>query len=152
MARTIKGPSEKRNEILDSARRLVYSKGYEQMTIQDILGELQISKGAFYHYFDSKGALQSFTGNSVPYGSPYLLRVDVTDAAGLIGTAAMRVSVGNEPPSVVGTVAPPPHAFDGSQFTSAGDVPFTVSDPDGAQIIQTSPGGYAPPIGGASRL
>ena len=27
------------------------------MTIQDILDNLQISKGAFYHYFDSKGAL-----------------------------------------------------------------------------------------------
>jgi AcrR family transcriptional regulator len=47
----------RRNEILDAALRLVYTKGYEQMTIQDILNELGISKGAFYHYFDSKGAL-----------------------------------------------------------------------------------------------
>ncbi len=44
----------KRNEILDVALRLVYSKGYDKMTIQDILDQLQISKGAFYHYFDSK--------------------------------------------------------------------------------------------------
>jgi AcrR family transcriptional regulator len=44
----------RRNEILDVALKLVYSKGYEKMTIQDILDELQISKGAFYHYFDSK--------------------------------------------------------------------------------------------------
>jgi TetR/AcrR family transcriptional regulator, transcriptional repressor for nem operon len=35
----------------------VYTKGYEQMTIQDILDDLQISKGAFYHYFGSKQAL-----------------------------------------------------------------------------------------------
>jgi AcrR family transcriptional regulator len=47
----------KRNQILDATQRLVYTKGYEQMAIQDILGELQISKGAFYHYFDSKPAL-----------------------------------------------------------------------------------------------
>src|SRR5438270_3185053 len=47
----------KRNAILDVAQRLVYSKGYEQMTIQDMLDQLQISKGAFYHYFDSKQAL-----------------------------------------------------------------------------------------------
>lgn len=47
----------RRNEILDAAQRLVYSKGYEQMSIQDILDELQISKGAFYHYFRSKQAL-----------------------------------------------------------------------------------------------
>ena len=56
MARTLKEEehSAKRNEILDVALRLIYSKGYEKMTIQDILEELQISKGAFYHYFDSK--------------------------------------------------------------------------------------------------
>jgi len=47
----------RRSQILDVAQRLVYTKGYEQMTIQDILGDLQISKGAFYHYFDSKGAV-----------------------------------------------------------------------------------------------
>ena len=59
MARSIKEEafSARRNEILDAARRLVYSKGYEQMTIQNILDDLQISKGAFYHYFDSKGAV-----------------------------------------------------------------------------------------------
>jgi AcrR family transcriptional regulator len=44
----------RRNEILDVARKLVYTKGYEQMSIQDILDELNMSKGAFYHYFDSK--------------------------------------------------------------------------------------------------
>jgi AcrR family transcriptional regulator len=47
----------RRNEILDVARQLVYTKGYEQMSIQDILDTLKISKGAFYHYFDSKPAL-----------------------------------------------------------------------------------------------
>ncbi len=47
----------RRNEILTVARKFVYTKGYEQMSIQDILVELNISKGAFYHYFDSKQAL-----------------------------------------------------------------------------------------------
>ena len=47
----------RRNEILDATRQFVYTKGYEQMSIQDILNELNISKGAFYHYFDSKPAL-----------------------------------------------------------------------------------------------
>ncbi len=46
-----------RNEILDVARQLVYTKGYDAMSIQDILDALKISKGAFYHYFDSKQAL-----------------------------------------------------------------------------------------------
>ena len=59
MARLIKEEeyAARRNEILDSAQRLIYTKGYEKMAIRDILDELQISKGAFYHYFDSKGAL-----------------------------------------------------------------------------------------------
>jgi AcrR family transcriptional regulator len=56
MARIVKEEKHtaRRNEILNVALRLVYSKGYGKMTIQDILDELQISKGAFYHYFDSK--------------------------------------------------------------------------------------------------
>ncbi len=47
----------KRNAILDAAERLVASKGYEEMSIQDLLDDLRMSKGAFYHYFDSKPEL-----------------------------------------------------------------------------------------------
>jgi AcrR family transcriptional regulator len=59
MARTVKEEeyAVKRKEIIAAAQRLIYTKGYEQMSIQDILNELQISKGAFYHYFDSKQTL-----------------------------------------------------------------------------------------------
>src|SRR2546429_5465696 len=59
MARIVKEQAYalRRNAILDVAQRLVETRGYEQMTIQDMLDELQISKGAFYHYFDSKQAL-----------------------------------------------------------------------------------------------
>lgn len=59
MARTVKEEdyAVKRKEILDAAQRLVYTRGFDQMSIQDILDELQISKGAFYHYFASKGDL-----------------------------------------------------------------------------------------------
>jgi len=59
MARIVKEEeyAARRNEILDVAQRLIYTKGYEQMTIQNILDDVGISKGAFYHYFDSKGAV-----------------------------------------------------------------------------------------------
>jgi AcrR family transcriptional regulator len=59
MARIVKEEeyAGKRNAILDVAQRLIYTRGYEQMTIQDMLDDLQISKGAFYHYFDSKQAV-----------------------------------------------------------------------------------------------
>lgn len=49
--------TNRRNEILDAAQYLIQTKGYEQTSIQDILDRLQISKGAFYHYFGSKAAL-----------------------------------------------------------------------------------------------
>ena len=56
MARIVKAEeyTARRNEILDVAIKLVYTKGYDKMTIQDILDQLKMSKGAFYHYFDSK--------------------------------------------------------------------------------------------------
>ena len=59
MARTINVAERaaRRDAILDAAQRLILSKGYERLTIQDILDELQISKGAFYHYFDCKPAV-----------------------------------------------------------------------------------------------
>jgi AcrR family transcriptional regulator len=59
MARIVKEEeyAVKRKEILAAAQKLIYTSGYEQMSIQDMLDELNISKGAFYHYFDSKQAL-----------------------------------------------------------------------------------------------
>jgi AcrR family transcriptional regulator len=59
MARILR-PEEfttKRNEILDAAQRLVFTKGYEQMSIHDILDAVRISNGAFHHYFNTRGAL-----------------------------------------------------------------------------------------------
>jgi AcrR family transcriptional regulator len=47
----------RRDAFVDAALRLMQVKGYEQMCIQDVLDELDASKGAFYHYFDSKVAL-----------------------------------------------------------------------------------------------
>lgn len=47
----------RRDEFIDAAQRLIQSKGYEQLSIEDVLAETGSSKGAFYHYFDSKSAL-----------------------------------------------------------------------------------------------
>lgn len=48
-----KGISSK-ERILEAAERLFYERGYEQTSVQDILDELSISKGGFYHHFESK--------------------------------------------------------------------------------------------------
>jgi AcrR family transcriptional regulator len=59
VARTInpRTYAAKRAAILHATQQLVFSKGFERMTVQDVLDELGMSIGAFYHYFDSKRAL-----------------------------------------------------------------------------------------------
>lgn len=59
MARTLHPVAHalRRDAFVDAAQRLIQTKGYEQMSVQDVLDELNASKGAFYHYFDSKLAL-----------------------------------------------------------------------------------------------
>jgi AcrR family transcriptional regulator len=59
MTRSVKPEeyAEKRNAILDVAERHMTTTGSEQMTTRDILEALQISRGAFYHSFESKQAL-----------------------------------------------------------------------------------------------
>ena len=44
----------RREELLSTAERLFYTKGYEKTSVQDILTEMNFSKGGFYHHFDSK--------------------------------------------------------------------------------------------------
>ena len=59
MARTVK-PDEfaaRRREVLDAALKLINDKGYERMTIDDVLVGAGMSKGALYHYFRSKRAI-----------------------------------------------------------------------------------------------
>lgn len=52
--RIVKEHDERKNEIIDTASRLFVSKGYEQCSVNDILTEIGIAKGTFYHYFKSK--------------------------------------------------------------------------------------------------
>lgn len=53
MARN-KYPEETVRKILDTAERLFIEKGYEHASLQDILDETGLSKGAIYHHFASK--------------------------------------------------------------------------------------------------
>ena len=50
----MKKGDERREKILETAEKLFYRKGYEATSIQDILDELKMSKGGFYHHFESK--------------------------------------------------------------------------------------------------
>lgn len=53
MARN-KHPEETVGRILDVAMRLFAEKGFEHTTIQDIVDNLNVTKGAVYHHFKSK--------------------------------------------------------------------------------------------------
>jgi AcrR family transcriptional regulator len=59
MARTLdlEKHTVRKEAFVEVAQRLMQTKGYEEMSIQDLLEELGASRGAFYHYFDSKQAL-----------------------------------------------------------------------------------------------
>src|SRR5487761_446628 len=59
MARTVNATlyTVRREAFLEVAQRLIQTKGFESMSVQDVLDEVDASKGAFYHYFDSKQAL-----------------------------------------------------------------------------------------------
>ncbi|MGY0373190.1 TetR/AcrR family transcriptional regulator [Clostridium sp. JNZ J1-5] len=52
--RVIKEYDERKKEILDISERLFRIKGYGKCTIMDIIKEVGIAKGTFYHYFKSK--------------------------------------------------------------------------------------------------
>src|SRR4051812_45471943 len=54
MARIVKNAEVRRNEILDAAYKLFARHGYEATTVNAIIDALGLSKGAFYHHFESK--------------------------------------------------------------------------------------------------
>jgi AcrR family transcriptional regulator len=54
MTREVKKPEIRKHEILTTAQQFFFQKGYESTSIQDIIDELGIAKGTFYHYFHSK--------------------------------------------------------------------------------------------------
>ncbi|WP_327009421.1 TetR/AcrR family transcriptional regulator [Dactylosporangium sp. NBC_01737] len=47
----------RREQIIDAATRCFLRNGFHQTSMQDVIKEAGLSVGAFYRYFDSKGAL-----------------------------------------------------------------------------------------------
>jgi TetR/AcrR family transcriptional regulator, cholesterol catabolism regulator len=57
MPRVIKHPDVRRAEMLDRALTLFVQRGYDNVSLNDLIADAQVSKGAFYHWFPSKDAL-----------------------------------------------------------------------------------------------
>lgn len=66
MARPVKKtPDEWRKEILDAAKMLFASKGYEETSISDIMDMVGGAKGMFYRFFQSKEDVMHALGNQM---------------------------------------------------------------------------------------
>lgn len=66
MARPVKKtPDEWRKEILDAAKVLFASKGYEETSISDIMDMAGGAKGMFYRFFQSKEEVMHTLGNQM---------------------------------------------------------------------------------------
>jgi TetR/AcrR family transcriptional regulator, cholesterol catabolism regulator len=55
--RVVKHPDVRRAEILDRATGLFLRRGYDNVSLNDLIADAGVSKGAFYHWFPSKEAL-----------------------------------------------------------------------------------------------
>jgi TetR/AcrR family transcriptional regulator, cholesterol catabolism regulator len=57
MPRVIKHPDIRRAELLDRASALFVQRGYDNVSLNDLIAAAGVSKGAFYHWFPSKDEL-----------------------------------------------------------------------------------------------
>ncbi|MGO9929346.1 MAG: TetR/AcrR family transcriptional regulator [Mycobacterium sp.] len=57
MPRVVKHPDIRRAELLDRAAGLFVRHGFDNVSLNDLIADAGVSKGAFYHWFPSKDAL-----------------------------------------------------------------------------------------------
>jgi TetR/AcrR family transcriptional regulator, cholesterol catabolism regulator len=57
MPRVVKHPDIRRGELLERASVLFVQRGYDNVSLNDLIADAGVSKGAFYHWFPSKDAL-----------------------------------------------------------------------------------------------
>jgi AcrR family transcriptional regulator len=66
VARIVKEYDERYQEFLDVALGLFQQKGYELVTVREIINAVGVAKGTFYHYFDAKSdLLDAIVGRSL---------------------------------------------------------------------------------------
>ncbi len=54
LARVSKQPEERRQELIDAARALFQTQGYEHTAVSDIVHRVGVAQGLFYYYYHSK--------------------------------------------------------------------------------------------------
>jgi AcrR family transcriptional regulator len=63
-----------RTRIVESARRLFNRHGFEQVTIDQIMADAGLTRGAFYHHFPSKSELYAAAVASFATCNPFAIR------------------------------------------------------------------------------
>ena len=88
MARN-KYPEETVRKILDTAERLFIEMGYDRTSLQEIIDETGLSKGAIYHHFASKEDIFYAVCDRIGRRNAEVLS-QVRDAPGLNGLEKLR--------------------------------------------------------------
>jgi AcrR family transcriptional regulator len=57
MPRVSKEPEKRKQDLIEAAKRLFMTKGYEQTAVSDIVKELNVAQGTFYYHFRSKAEI-----------------------------------------------------------------------------------------------
>jgi len=79
MTRIVKAPDERRNELIATAQRLFYTKGYERTSVSNIVEEIGVAQGTFYYYFDSKQAILEAVVEELIAQSVVLMQAIIAD-------------------------------------------------------------------------
>ena len=73
---SVKESSETRTSILQAGQRLMAGKGFSAVGLNEILSDIGVPKGSFYHYFASKEAFGEALLDR--YFDDYLAELDET--------------------------------------------------------------------------
>ena len=57
MPRVSKEPEKRKQDLVEAAKRLFMTKGYEQTAVSDIVKEIKVAQGTFYYHFKSKAEI-----------------------------------------------------------------------------------------------
>ena len=91
MARVSKPPEERRQELIEVALRLFFTKGYAETSVRDILKEVNGAPGMFYYYFASKeeifqAAIDSYVESYIESLKGNILNYDLSVSDRIKGT------------------------------------------------------------------
>ncbi|WP_109124488.1 TetR/AcrR family transcriptional regulator [Dyella sp. C11] len=64
-----------RARIVESARRLFNRHGFQQVTIDQVMAHAGLTRGAFYHHFDSKDELYAAAVGSFASCNPFVVKM-----------------------------------------------------------------------------